>query len=106
MDEIPIELLNTTDGHVSDENLYAMVEERVLKLAKGHTDITGAAVNLTQPSQNTQTPYIFEVTVVLYVRPANIVATEEAGDLEGALKGALDAVERQMREKREKLRNY
>jgi ribosomal subunit interface protein len=106
MNDIPIELLNATDGTVSDENLYSMVEERIQKLAKGHTDITGAAVNLTQPAQNTETAYIFEATVVLYARPDTIVATEEAGDLEGALKGALDAVERQIREKREKLRNY
>jgi ribosomal subunit interface protein len=106
MMDLPIELQNATDQTGDDKKLYIMVEDRIRDLAQGHTDITGAAVNLTQPSQDNETAYIFEATVVLYVRPENIAANEKEGDLEGALKGALDAVERQIRKKREKLRKY
>jgi hypothetical protein len=40
---------------------------------------------------------------VVYVRPDNVAAVEKGGKAEEALKGALDAVERQVREYRNKL---
>jgi hypothetical protein len=40
--------------------------------------------------------------VVAYIRPENIVAVEKAGALDAALKGALAALERQVRRRREK----
>jgi ribosome-associated translation inhibitor RaiA len=50
------------------------------------------------------TPHCYEATVVVFKRPDNVAATERAETPEGALKGALSAVERQVRELREKLR--
>ena len=104
--DIPIEFYNDTSQQTDDAGLYEMVEERIHGLAQGHTDITGASVNIKQPSQKNETPYIFEATVVIYIRPENIAATEKDGDIVAALKGALDAAERQVYQKREKHRNY
>jgi hypothetical protein len=41
--------------------------------------------------------------VVVYIRPENIAAVEKAESVEAALKGALAAIERQVREHRERL---
>jgi ribosome-associated translation inhibitor RaiA len=43
---------------------------------------------------------------VTYVRPSNIAATEKADNPMTALKGALNAVERQVREKRKRLKEH
>jgi hypothetical protein len=50
------------------------------------------------------TPHRYEVRVVAYMRPEHVVAVEKQETVEGALKGALNAVERQVRELRDKLR--
>lgn len=85
-----------------DESLKAEAEDRLLKLASGHTDITGAAVAITQPAKS-ETGFIYQARIVAYVRPQNIVAVEKDDNVAGALKGALKAIERQVRDKREKL---
>jgi ribosome-associated translation inhibitor RaiA len=103
--DFPIEFYNDTEVG-NDHALFVEAEESLRALAKGHSDIVGASVNLTQPSQNNATPYIFEATVIAYTRPQHIAATEKAGDLRGALRGALQAVERQVRAQRERLRDY
>lgn len=79
------------------------IERRLIDLADDHSDLTGAAVAVSEPAR-TQTPYIYQVRIVAYVRPEDIVAVKKSDTLEGAVKGALDAIERQVREKREKLR--
>jgi ribosome-associated translation inhibitor RaiA len=76
---------------------------RLLELAEGHDDIIGASVSVEELSGQT-TPHQYEVRVVAFVRPDNITAVEKADTARGALKGALSAVERQVRESREKLR--
>lgn len=101
--DFPIEYYNEAND---DNSLYTTVEDRLRKLAKGHHDITGASIQMTQLAEGRATPYAFEATAIVYARPTQIVATERSDSLEGAVKGALDAVERQVREKREKLRNY
>lgn len=99
----PIEFYNEAND---DTSFYADIEDRLRYLAKGHTDITGASVQMTQLAENRATPYAFETTLVVYARPTQIVATERSDTLVGSAKGAMDAVERQVREKREKLRNH
>lgn len=49
------------------------------------------------------TPHRYEATVVVYILPINIAATEKYETPERALKGALSAVERQVPESRDKL---
>jgi hypothetical protein len=50
------------------------------------------------------TPHRYEASVVVFKRPDNVAATEKAETPEGALKGALGAVEHQVRELRNQLR--
>jgi ribosome-associated translation inhibitor RaiA len=85
--------------------LFAEADRRLRKLADGHTDLTGAAINVRQPAKG-QTAYLHEATVVVYCRPENVAATEKKENPMPALKGALSAVERQVREKRTRLKKH
>jgi ribosome-associated translation inhibitor RaiA len=87
-----------------DPALYDEVDQRLRKLAQDHTDITGASANI-RPLDRAGNGDI-ESTVVVYTRPTYISGTATSKQPIGALKGALDAVERQVREKRAKLRGY
>jgi ribosome-associated translation inhibitor RaiA len=62
----------------------------------------GASVALEELTQE-ETPHVFEARVVAYIKPDNIAAIEKSDSALGALKGALSAVERQVREFRNKL---
>ncbi|NIV30155.1 MAG: 30S ribosomal protein S30 [Anaerolineae bacterium] len=86
-----------------DGVLRAEAERRLLALTEGHDDLIGASLTLEELTGET-TPHCYEATVVVFKRPDNVAATERAETPEGALKGALSAVERQVRELREKLR--
>ncbi|MDF1514165.1 MAG: HPF/RaiA family ribosome-associated protein [Anaerolineae bacterium] len=72
------------------------------ELCKGHDDITDAAVALEELSGD-ETPHVYQARVILYVRPNDVIAVIKEPDPMMALKAALDAVERQVREQREKL---
>ncbi|MGC9335281.1 MAG: HPF/RaiA family ribosome-associated protein [Anaerolineae bacterium] len=85
------------------DELRAESLERLLALAEGHDDLIGASVALEELTGAT-TPYRYQVRVIAFIRPDNIAAVEKAETSLGALKGALTALERQVREYREKLR--
>lgn len=86
--------------------LYDEAEQSLRKLQKGHTDLIGGMVSIKEPSHK-ESPPAYVVTVTAYVRPENMAATEKSSDSpRGALKQALRAVERQVRDKRERLRNH
>ena len=103
----PIEFNNEIDEVKKSENeFYTLAVDRLSKLAEGHNDITGAVVNLKQPAKEHQTSYISEVTVVVYMGSDHIAATEKGEHFQATLDGALDAVERQVRERRVQQRNY
>lgn len=78
-------------------------ETRLRRLAEGETDLIGASVAVETPAKQ-ETPPIYKARVVVFARPDNVVAVEKSDTVETALRGALDAVERQIRERREKLR--
>ncbi len=104
MDELDF-TLELNSEHLSQEaeyDLFTMAESQLKQLAKGHDDLTGAAVSLKQPAHG-ETSYLHEATVVVYSRPEHVAATEKADNPQRALQGALDAAERQIRERREKL---
>lgn len=86
-------------------DLFVQAETQLKKLARGHSDITGAAVNVRRPAHGETTP-LFEVTVVVYGRPDHIAATQKKSEPSLALSAALDAVERQIRERRDKLKKH
>lgn len=79
--------------------LFQEVDERLRELADGHTDLIGSAVNIRHPA-----PALYEATVVVYGRPDHLAATEKKENAATALQGALRAIERQVRQRREKLR--
>ncbi|MCJ7622524.1 MAG: HPF/RaiA family ribosome-associated protein [Anaerolineaceae bacterium] len=106
-DKFPIEFNNEIDEVKKSENeYYTLAVDRLSKLSEGHNDISGAVVNLKQPAQGHQTSYIYEVTIVLYMGSDHIAATEKGEQFSATLDGALDAVERQVRERRTQERNY
>lgn len=77
--------------------------QRLFDLKADHTDMVGATITVDQVSRG-ETPHFFEAKVVIYMRPDRVVAVEKADAVETALKGALDAIERQVRERRAKLK--
>ena len=87
-----------------EDKLYNEAETRLMKLTKGQTDITGASVVLEYEDEGAETPHVHRARVVTYTRPEYINGTEIADTAIAALKGALNAVERQVREKRDRLR--
>ncbi len=93
-------------GDIGDleDKLRREAEVRLQKLSRGHTDLTGASIILEHIDKDAQTPYLYRARVVCYTRPEYIAGVDQADTAMSALKGALDAVERQVREKREKLR--
>jgi len=103
----PIEFNNEVDEvPKADNEFFALAAGRLSQLSKGHTDISGAVVNFKQPAQARETAHIYEVTIVAYMRGAeHIAATQQSEQFRAALDGALDAVERQVREGRKQQRN-
>jgi hypothetical protein len=88
--------------HPTDE-LIIEADRRLRTLAEGHSDMVGASVAMEELTGR-ETPYVYLARVIAYIRPDNIVAVEKSDSPEAALKGALSAVERQVREKRDRLR--
>jgi ribosome-associated translation inhibitor RaiA len=105
--DFPIEFHNEIDDVKKSENeFYTLAVDRLSELAEGYNDISGGVVNLKQPAKEHQTSYIYEVTIVVYMGSEHIAATEKGGQLESTLAGALDAVERQVHERRKQQQNY
>ena len=104
MDELDftIEFNSDLDDESFEAELMAEADSRLRELARGHTDVTGAAVTVRQQAAQ-ETP-IYETSVVAYVRPENVAGKEKDESPRMALRHALDAVERQVREKRDRLR--
>lgn len=86
-----------------DPTLEPEAEVFIRDLQEGHTDIVGASVAIDEVT-GSETPHRYEARVEVYMRPENVVATEKDETAQGALQGALDAVERQIREHRERRR--
>ena len=100
--DFTIEFNSDLDDNLFEARLMEEAESRLRDLSEGHDDVIGAAVTIREQAAG-QTP-IYEATVVAYVRPENIAGKEKDESPQAALKAALDAVERQVRQKRERLR--
>lgn len=100
--DFTIEFDSDLEDQSLEAELMALAEGELRGLAAGHTDVMGASVTIRHPAKS-ETPHLSEATVVANVRPNRIVGKEKQESPIGALKGALEAVERQVREKREKL---
>lgn len=105
--DFPVEFNNEVDEVKESKNIYyAQAVDRLKQLAEGHNDIIGGAVNLKLPSKGHQTAYMYEVKIVIRMESNHIAATEQGEQIQSTLDRALDAVERQVHEHREKQRNY
>jgi hypothetical protein len=85
-----------------EEELAVEAEQRLWLLAEEHTDLVGASVAVEELVQD-DVPFLHQARVVVYIRPENIAAVEKAESVEAALRGALTAIERQVRERRQRL---
>jgi ribosome-associated translation inhibitor RaiA len=78
------------------------IEQRLRELASDHSDMTGAAVAV-EKTADTESYDIYRVRILVYKRPQDIVVTKQEPDPMVALREALDVLEEQVRESREKL---
>lgn len=83
------------------DDLRLEVQDRLEELAGRKRDMIGASVAIEDIADG-ETPHFYQARIVAYIKPENIVAVEKGDNIEIALKGALDAVERQVRKRREK----
>lgn len=97
----PVEFHSDTDGFTSE--LREKTLHRLQELRADHTDLVGAAVTVEDIAKGDE-PFRFQFKVVAYMRPDRVVASEKADNVRSAMKGALSALERQVREKRRKLK--
>ncbi len=90
------------DDATLTRGMRAKVTDRIQRLAGGHRDILGAAVAL-ENMRGTKRNAEYRCRLVLYFKPANIVAVHKAATEKAALLEALDAIERQVRQQRERM---
>ena len=62
-----------------ESEMFAEADSRLRELAGDHDDLTGAAINIRRPAK-TETSFLYEVTVVVYSRLEEIVATTKEAD--------------------------
>lgn len=90
-------------AHLSQRDKDA-IETRIHKLARGHRDIAGASVAIECVS-GTNKHAEYKARLVVYCKPANIAASRTQPSFRSAVSEALEAVERQIREQRERMRD-
>jgi ribosome-associated translation inhibitor RaiA len=87
--------------NISDK-FHRETEQRLRELVSSHSDLIGAAVAL-EKIADTETYDLHRVRILLYKRPQDIVVTKQDTDPMVALRDALDTIEEEVRESREKL---
>jgi ribosomal subunit interface protein len=101
--DFPIEFTSDLDSKEAEYHLYERIEQKFEEFSKGHRDITSASVIIEKPAQGRETTPIYEAKITVFMRPDNIAAVKTHETSEGALRAALDAIERQIRKKRDRL---
>lgn len=99
--DFPLDYYNQIN---EDQALYDEIERRLLALRGPHTDMISASVNIRDANQGTESGV--EVTIAVDVSPEAKASTVVAPTAKAAVKGALDGIERQVREQRDRLRGY
>jgi ribosome-associated translation inhibitor RaiA len=79
--------------------------DRLLRLKRDDDDMIGASVAVEELTSAT-TPHAYRARIVVYVRPKQIAVIAEEETPEGAMKAALDGVERKIRDMRDRLREH
>lgn len=99
--EFPLDYYNEVN---EDLELYHEIERRLEALRTGHSDMTAASINIRDANLGTESGV--ECTITVEVRPDTKASTVVAPSAMAAVKGALDGIERQVRDQRERLRGY
>jgi ribosome-associated translation inhibitor RaiA len=103
MGELDFHLEFQSEVEPVDDGWVTEADDQLRALAEGHNDMVGASVGVEELT-GAETPHRYQVRVVAYIKPENIVGIEKEDSVEAALKGALKAVERQVRSHRDKVR--
>lgn len=85
------------------EEVRGEIRETLEKLARGHKDIIEASIAI-EDIAGEEPPFIYRARIVLYMRPKNIVVVEKGDTIMKTVKEALATIKRQVRKKREKLK--
>lgn len=81
------------------------IENELRQIATNQRDMIGASVAIEGEAQEEKAiPHLYRVRIVAYIRPENIVGVEKTETVPGAVQGALEAVRRQIQQRREKFR--
>lgn len=92
---------NIETPNVEDE-FSLEAEGKLRELASAHSDLIGASVSL-ERIVKTETSYLYRVRIVVYKRPEDIAIVKKDSEPMIALRNALDSLEKEIRESREKL---
>ena len=92
---------NIEVSEVGDE-FKREAEQRLSELAAERSDIVGAAISL-EKAADTETYDVHRVRIVVYKKPQDSVAVKQDADPMVALREALDTLEQQIHESRDKL---
>jgi ribosome-associated translation inhibitor RaiA len=103
MGELDFHLEFRSEVEPLEDALLAEADRRLRALTKGHDDMVGASVAVEELT-GAETPHRYEARVVAFIKPENIVGVEKEDNVATAVKGALNAVERQVRAHRDKVR--
>jgi hypothetical protein len=76
-------------------------DERLRAMTKNRNDIVGASVGIEKISK-VETPYLYEVRIVLYKRPEYVAVVEKGPEPMVVLRNTLEAIERKVHENRER----
>lgn len=79
-------------------------ERRLRELGEGHKDVVGAAVTVRKVEGHQNVARQHQARVVVYMKPENKAAVEKDETADQALKKAVDAVVRQVRDHWDKMR--
>ena len=101
MTEIGIEYHAETEEFT--ETLRSKVERRLHRLAGGHRDISGASIAVS-PISGANRHAEYRARIVVYHKLGNVAAVRVADTVSHPVLEAMDAVERQVREQRDRNR--
>src|SRR5690606_1030630 len=85
------------------DQLKAKIERRIEKLSRGNTDLTSASIAVTTNSGDSQ-PREYRMRILLTSKLADVAVTEKGESLPTVVTEALGALERQVRERRDRRR--
>lgn len=101
--DFPVEIRSESDGFT--DKLKEKTLRRLIDLKGDHTDIVSAAITIEDVAKG-QEAFRYEFKVIAHMRPDPVIASKQSDSVEAAMKAALDALERQVRERRAKLKEH